>query len=498
MIKNNIYIAILACLLVVLSSCEKFLDVQAKNQLVVSSLDDVEKILGGYLIAPSTNTSNSVNASGNATSLNNYYGSHHCSDEFSFYQWGKTQGFNYIGQQRYERLADFKSDFQGDFIWSTMYKTIGIMNSVIIEVQNITKGSQRQKDYLMGEAYTWRAYCYLKLVQYYVPYYEVTNFPGDVEARGVPLVTNSYAVISDIDLSRATQNKNYELILSDLKEALIRIQRSSPESGFNMFFNKRFINGLLAKVYWYKALSPAKEETDWANAEKYATDAIEGRTLTSDLDGYRNIFNTGNKEPSNNECPLRIVTFDPSNNISFQLLRTQPTDISYTLFTDNDIRKNIFHTASNFIMDPAQLGTVFLGFTQNKYQVDLFSGNIQNGWWSEARLSEMYLVKAEAVQRQGGNARSLLDEFQAKRYLTGQPVTSSDVLNDILLERRKEFMYELDHRWVDSKRLAIPVTRTIDGETYSLDGKDYRYTLKIPDQEILLNPVMKQNPGWIN
>lgn len=495
--KNKIHIILLAIFTCAFVSCDDFLDVKPANVLVVKTLNDVESVLGGYLRA-TVESGNSVNSSYPITTPTLQYGVHHYTDEFSFYQWGEEKGFDYIDNEAYARLADFKSDSHGELTWSYYYSTIGLMNSVIMEASSIENGEQIQSDYIMGEAYVWRAYSFFKLLQYFSPYNEVKDYPGNVEEFGVPVNTDSYSSLDQVDLSRRSQAEVYTQVLDDLSEANTRIERSFPNDGFNQFFNKQIINGLLAKVYWYKAMSPAQEATDWANAEKYSTQAMEGRSLTEDVTSYTNIFNTLNKDKNTDECPARFVHFGSYGGYPFQYLRTQKTDDSYTLYTDDDIRKQVFFSETDYIFDSSQLGTFFMGFTQNKYQTNLFTGNYMQEWWSDFRLSEMYLIKAEAIQRQGGDARGLLNEFQATRYNSGVGVSSADVLADILLERRKEFMYELDHRWIDCKRLAIPVSRDIDGTTYSLDGKDYRYSLKIPESELELNKNLEQNAGWFN
>ena len=76
------------------------------------------------------------------------------------------------------------------------------------------------------------------------------------------------------------------------------------------------------------------------------------------------------------------------------------------------------------------------------------------------------------------------------------------MLDELLRDRRQEFVLEEQIRWLDMKRLGISVSReAIDEETnavhsYSLESNDYRYALPLPsDYELQYNNIL-QNPGW--
>ncbi len=98
-----------------------------------------------------------------------------------------------------------------------------------------------------------------------------------------------------------------------------------------------------------------------------------------------------------------------------------------------------------------------------------------------------------------------LNTLLQNRWRTGTfvPFTASnadDALMQILTERRKELVLR-GIRWQDLRRLnkedrfKITITRTIAGNTYSIEPNSYKYTFPIPDDVIQLSG-MKQNPGW--
>lgn len=73
----------------------------------------------------------------------------------------------------------------------------------------------------------------------------------------------------------------------------------------------------------------------------------------------------------------------------------------------------------------------------------------------------------------------------------------AEALNIILKERRKELLIR-GLRWSDLKRYNrgganITLTRTVNGQTYTLSPNDLRYAVAIPEDIITLTG-MPQNP----
>ena len=113
------------------------------------------------------------------------------------------------------------------------------------------------------------------------------------------------------------------------------------------------------------------------------------------------------------------------------------------------------------------------------------------------------LIEAEALARQGKDgALELLNEFKRSKIPGYAGYSGSDVIGEILKERRKEFAYEEQMNWLDMKRTGAQVSRQVKDEatnevkTYTLESNDYRYTFPLPaDYELMYNNV-PQNPGW--
>lgn len=150
--------------------------------------------------------------------------------------------------------------------------------------------------------------------------------------------------------------------------------------------------------------------------------------------------------------------------------------------------------------------------------MDLKTGDKKNfvNFVKPLRLSEIYLISAEADARMGNNNPARLNEFCANRYSGYETQTydnAQKLLDEVLVERDKEFIGE-GMRWSDLRRLNIGfdryksnpdedgydiykyVVKAADGLSYG--AGDHRLTWPIPKGELDANPNLKgqQNPGY--
>ena len=126
------------------------------------------------------------------------------------------------------------------------------------------------------------------------------------------------------------------------------------------------------------------------------------------------------------------------------------------------------------------------------------------------RLSEMYLIRAEAHARKASPdfaaAAADIAAIRTARFGSAQTVPTYTSLNEaitnIKAERRIELCFE-GFRYLDIKRfrniLNVGIERiSIDCETVpcSLPVSSEKFTFPIPQAEINANPNMVQNPGY--
>jgi hypothetical protein len=123
------------------------------------------------------------------------------------------------------------------------------------------------------------------------------------------------------------------------------------------------------------------------------------------------------------------------------------------------------------------------------------------------RLSETYLIAAEAAYQSGNQAQALtyVNAVATRRdpAFVGYVSAGTQLLEDILTERRKELAFEGFRYW-DLQRYNRDVVRINSNNNYAanvplLFAKDnFRRILPIPQGEGDANPNIKpqQNPGY--
>ena len=119
------------------------------------------------------------------------------------------------------------------------------------------------------------------------------------------------------------------------------------------------------------------------------------------------------------------------------------------------------------------------------------------------RLSDIYLVGAEAALRKNTPDQDLADEYLYQIRHRANPSNNkiTATLDLIKKERRKELVME-GHRLYDILRVGDTVERK--GGSHFLNGEDlitvswndYRTIMPIPQAEIDANPQMIQNPSY--
>lgn len=141
-----------------------------------------------------------------------------------------------------------------------------------------------QLNEILGQAYTYRAYAYLSLVQHYAKGYLIGNPETD---PGVPLLFSSESPFTSEP--RSTVQEIYDQIESDLAAAIDRFEEGSgrPSGGAETKsqLNINVAYGLLART--------ALSKGDWQTAADAAVMARQGFPLMGEED-WKSGFNTNN------------------------------------------------------------------------------------------------------------------------------------------------------------------------------------------------------------
>lgn len=482
-----------------LQSCDKFLDLKPENIKVVSTIEDYRDILASYMRYLKTPNRSQIQCLGGYNyplfNIANYVA--YRTGELTVTQNSTTYYDATTGEYTPTAITKMTWLETVDACWNKYYSFLGPINLIINGIETAEGDDERLRDYVKGEALVWRAYAYYKLLQWYAPY--------DKNEYGVPVYLKPYEDIGNAMPARETQADVYRQILSDCDEVFQLLERT-PSTNWNCAYQTDFVYSLLANVYWYKALSAAAEDTDWENALTHAEKAMIGRSFVRDSATFASMFDaTAGKEFASDEFNLRFIDGSRGYLANFMNLyyqgslipstETAPEPDFYALFKSDDVRKQTYFRE--------QLDN---SIKYDKYNISA-NTNIAVQWGLRSaggivmlfRSAEMQLIKAEALYRLGreGEAKEALDFFKQGRYLdVANSYTESDLLNEILKERKLEFYHEQDMWWIDMKRLGTRMERVLNGTLYVLEPDDWRYCFPIPQSEMEVNKNMVQNPGW--
>lgn len=366
-------------------------------------------------------------------------------------------------------------------MWNNAYLVILRANRILE-----TKLTGTDVDAVKAEAYAIRALQYFKLVNIYAKPY--TDTP---DGLGVPLVLKYDPFLYP---ARNTVKEVYTQIVSDLKASLA----IAPAYTNSVRLSKYAIEGLLAKVYLYMG--------DNANAKTSALDVINnsGFQLVTQAN-YKTYWGSPAIRTDKLET-LFEVDADVINNNGFDDLGgiyiNGYQDIYASrqlvaLYSNTDVRNSVLLSGSTKSGATAVL--------VNKYP------NAQNGDRDNLkviRLSEVYLIAAEAsLPANEADALKYLNALVSKRDAAlVYASTGTQLLNDIVTERRKELAFEGD-RFYDLNRLKQAIARLsnsgaitagTNNVNLNVTYADYRRIAPIPQGEFTVNKniASQQNPGY--
>jgi len=342
-------------------------------------------------------------------------------------------------------------------IWSALYEGINIANNVIAQVPDVPGMSGEERNTALAELYFIRALNHFNLMNYF---------------GAIPLKTRPTIGVNNVNVPRDNVSAVYSQIIADLEFAADFLPASSSRK---IRASKQAANALLARVYLY--------QKDYQNAIASATEVIDNGGYTL-LNNYGDLFATDESAESIFEIDFTALNRNRIAEYNFPLVLNGRREVA---------------PAAEFLQrytvgDTRYAATIALAGTQPyviKYD-DLSTGSDNV---IVLRLADMYLIRAEAAARSGGDVQTIKDDLNLIRTRAHVPAVTataySDLLTAIEAERRLEFAFE-GHRWFDLVRTgrAVEVLNTVTNDNQTL--------FPIPQSEILTNtnPGMTQNPGY--
>lgn len=470
------------------TSCgNDWLDVEPSTKIptetAINNLDDVEYSLNGiYDVMRSTNY-----YSGRML----YYGDVTGDDAQSMKTGKRTTSYY---------LLDYTKDSGPSTHWSYAYKIIQNCNIILSQIDKLDIDEDDQDDFndLKGQALALRGFALFDLTRFFG--YPYAKDHG--ASLGVPIITE--VSTTENKPSRNTVDECYTAVIKDLKEGSDLMSAK---------FNKGKMNKwaamlLLSRAYLYKednqsALATAEAAIAGAEKNKY-------RLWTNEE--YGTIWGTdfASSDPGEVLFELVNLTVDGVGKESIAYLCLQRgyddyclTSSFYELMQEDpdDVRNHAYTVDS-------KTKRAYIAKYQPQNGKAVEDSNIP-----VLRLSELYLIAAEAAVKLNDNAKAekyldaIVNRANPEKSVKGKAIT----LDDVLIERRKELFGE-GHRFFDALRNHQTIVRKestkefpeiantqhlkMVEESVSFDWNYYRVVLPIPKAEMNSNPNMEQNPVY--
>ena len=360
------------------------------------------------------------------------------------------------------------------FSWEFPYYMINQLNQFIVGVNGSATLSEIEKEGLLGQAYTMRAFYYFQLAMEFQHTYTY-----DPTLPAPPI----YSEPAIEGKGMSTLGELYDFIIADLNTAV----QTTPEERTNKsYVNRNVAYAIMARVQLVMG--------NWQEAANAAAIARQGYPLNpnqypmgfDDMNASEWIWAMPQRADQTNYFYIAPHAF--TDNINDGYGRAFWNKDFVSLFSSSDVRNTFF--------DLYGLGNSnqYYARASSKFTFD-FSSDIPI-----IRSPEMMLIEIEADARLGkeSEASTMLFSLQQNRDpdAVASGNTGNALIEEILIERRKELYGEIGVEWFDAKRLRKGITRTGNhrvGSSANLLPDDKKFFLKIPQKEIDANPNINES-----
>jgi starch-binding outer membrane protein, SusD/RagB family len=388
-------------------------------------------------------------------------------------------------------LAD-DSDMEG--IYRSAYDLVNAANLVIEYTTENEALIAEEIQQVTAEALACRAYVHYILAILYAQNYSYTP-----DASHPGIIYNTSTITSGVDFPvRLSMAETYLLMKNDLETAMEMFTENQalPYGKDNTYFNPMTTASLFARV--------ALQMNDWESAYRYADTVISYAGLSLMKDSMyisewedptaslsETIFELSTPKESDGNPRSSVAhdhyRYNDVNNYNEYIASGDLLD----QYAANDIRKEMFLE----VLLPTSVNGIITD------QVYYFTRKFQaEKAIPVTRLSEMYLIRAEAAARKSTQDNTMaLISLNAVRYRAGLDPLFSDenILEEIFLERRRELAFE-NFLFFDLARYHKDIERdkgclaSVCSMTYPAD----HFVLPIPEKTVLLNENLQQNDGY--
>lgn len=439
--------------------------------------------------------------------------------------WGEVRSDNVIPLSPDQKTSDLLSlniKASNDFArWGDFYKTINYCNSLIKNAPDVQAKDPDFSDAdlvsYMAEAKTVRAFCYFMLVRTF---------------HNVPFITEPYLDDTrDYEVPQTDGDEILRLLLEELKTVEDGAPKLYEE---NVPFTK---SRATQKTLWALMADMYLWLNEYENCAKYC-DKILGSTENPlqliDMNNYFNVvFYNGSSKETLWELPFDSYTgnnaladfYGTSSNSSARLM-------TYDLNSLFPNRQDLRFIGSYFLSNGVGAIYKYVAYRTTMVlspvnRTDFIVGDSYLRHWILYRLADVYLMKAEALAYMGDsdNLREAV-ALVSKTYDRANPLlgsetlignynTQSEVIDLVLLERQREFLFEGKRYFDLLRRLRRTgdlkdiinnylsnrfkqMTPTIESGVYNSKLSDIEaFYLPIHQDELKLNRLLEQNKFYM-
>ncbi|WP_202701790.1 RagB/SusD family nutrient uptake outer membrane protein [Flavobacterium sp. UGB4466] len=381
------------------------------------------------------------------------------------------------------QTSNFQSFYDGS------YDIINQANLILEYTPALKDATEEEKKQIMAEAMTIRAYAHFLVAIVYSQDYKFT-----ADASHLGIVYNTKSIKRGIQYpARETAATTYDLIIADLKEAIPNYSNLVLKGPEYSYFSRYSAKALLARVYLQK--------NDWTNAYETANDVITNSGVKlvpkenyltewakTDLPVSEILLEFSIPKDSEGTVGASMASYFGYTSATNFGKYVASNDIA-NLYENSDLRKQLFLTQPLSTLVNGVLSPVNYNFTK-KFQ--------NNAGYVAFRLSEMYLIRAEAALETSKSDIAMADINTIRARANTTLLTSTvNLKENILLERRKELCFE-GHLFFDLIRNHKNISRN-DGCISTSCGMTYpssKFVLPIPTFNTNANPNLKQNESY--
>ena len=381
-------------------------------------------------------------------------------------------------------------------VYGSLYSIIGDCNFFFDYAPGLRATLKTDQDFiemdsLEGEVHFARAIAYSELIKLFCKAYDPATAADEL---GVVLVSSYH---NPGKLTRSSLKASYEFVLDDLDKAYEKLELDNTNN--QIFISKSAVNALKARCFLYMQ--------DWDNAVKYSTEVIEdkylylasvNKSMTSTQSEYQYLWT--------NDAAAEIIWrigFTPTsyggalgsvflnyNQVAYYPDYV-PADWALGLYAAADLRYNAFFSQQQTGYVHGLSWPLLVKYYGNE---TFLSNNIYHVNMPKVlRLSEQYLIRAEAYCRNGDYAKAAKDitTLRTARYSSygNTTLTAKDWLDVIEKERVKElymegFRLQDLKRWHKGFERKAQTSTVKEGSSLKVEADNPLFVWPIPQHEL--------------